>query len=94
MVKPADACVKLLAAYAPSKQSLRALFLMIGTGPTSRRAYSGALMGAPARLFLLLLPQGASGLFLAKIAICQRRDRLSSSLAQRMRNAARGYRDS
>jgi hypothetical protein len=63
MVKPADACVKLLAAYARSKQLFRTLFLMIGTGPASRRAYSG-LMGAPARSFPVLLPQGASGLFL------------------------------
>ena len=39
---------------------------MTGTGLATLRAYSGALMGAPARLIPASSPQGAPGFFLAK----------------------------
>lgn len=39
---------------------------MTGTSPVSRRAYSLALMGAPARLIPVLLPPSAPGFFVGQ----------------------------
>jgi len=58
---------------------------MTGTALAIRRAYSGALMGAPARLIPASSPQGAPGFFLGQIAVRRRRGRLLRYLALRLR---------
>ena len=59
---------------------------MTGTALATQSAYSGALMGAPARLIAASFPQGAPGFFLGQIAVRQRRGRLSRYLALRLRS--------